>query len=220
MIAGVYDDFLWKALSPDLHDGRILDVGAHIGYHTLSFAALYPRRRVFAFEPNKANCERMQRNLDLNAALAARIRLYPLAVGDLDGLAAFNASANVDDQTSSGGYLDGVVPPLDHTIYQRSGFVGSTVTVRRSDGLEREHGWEPVALIRIDVEGAEHLVLAGALELVRRDRPLLFMEVHSVACMLAVCNILQPLGYAVQLLRLDRPGRGFVMAHPGPSRIG
>jgi hypothetical protein len=76
-----------------------------------------------------------------------------------------------------------------------------------------------VALIKIDVEGAEHLVLAGALELVRRDRPLLFMEGHSVAWNMAECNILQLLGYSVQLLRLDRPGRGFVMARSATMAI-
>jgi hypothetical protein len=37
--------------------------------------------------------------------------------------------------------------------------------------------------------------------------------------MLAVCNILQPLGYAVQLLQLDRPGRGFVMARSATMAI-
>jgi FkbM family methyltransferase len=212
MVAGVYDDFLWRALPAQLGDGCILDVGAHIGYHALSFAAFYPGRRVVAFEPNPANCARLQHNLDLNTSLAERIGLFPVALGDHDGRTGFNASTNVDDQTSSGGYLQGASPPLDDSVYQRSGFVGSTVAVRRLDGLVREYGWGPVALIKIDVEGAEQLVLTGALELLRRDRPLLFIEVHSVACMLAVCNILQPLGYAVQLLQLDRPGRGFVMA--------
>ncbi len=219
MVAGVYDDFLWRALPTQLGEGCILDVGAHIGYHALSFAALYPRRRVFAFEPNPANCERLQHNLDLNASPAARVRLFPVALSDHDGRTGFNASTNVDDQTSSGGYLQGIAPPLDDSVYQRSGFVGSTVAVRRLDGVVLEHGWGPVALIKIDVEGAEQLVLTGALELLRRDRPLLFIEVHSVACMLAVCNILQPLGYAVQLLRLDRPGRGFVMARSATMAI-
>ena len=212
MVAGSYDDFLWRALPTQLGDGCILDVGAHIGYHALSFASLYPGRQVFAFEPNPANCERSQHNLDLNTSLAERIGLFRLALGDHDGRTGFNASTNVDDQTSSGGYLQGVAPPLDDSVYQRSGFVGSTVPVRRLDGLARECGWGPVAFVKIDVEGAEQLVLTGALELLRRDRPLLFIEVHSVACMLAVCNILQPLGYVVQLLHMDRPGRGSVMA--------
>jgi len=217
MVAGGYDDFLWRALPAQLDEGCILDVGAHIGYHALSFAALFPGRRVFAFEPNPANCARLQHNLDLNAGLAERIGLFSVALADHDGRAGFNASTNVDDQTSSGGYLQGVAPPLDDSVYQRSGFVGSTIAVRRLDGLVREHGWGPVAFVKIDVEGAEQLVLTGALELLRQDRPLLFIEVHSVACMLAVCNILQPLGYAVQLLQLDRPGRGAVMARSAAS---
>src|SRR5262249_21760944 len=62
MVAGTHDGFLFDAVSR-FHalEGRVCwDIGAHFGYHTLSFAALVGNLgRVIAFEPNPANLARM-----------------------------------------------------------------------------------------------------------------------------------------------------------------
>jgi len=82
----------------------------------------------------------------------------------------------------------------------------------RLDDLAQGGGWGRVAFMKIDVEGAEHLVLEGATEVLRRDRPLLCMEIHSVACMARVAAILQQLGYSIELLKEDRPSRAHILA--------
>ncbi|MBK7102956.1 MAG: FkbM family methyltransferase [Flavobacteriales bacterium] len=61
----------------------------------------------------------------------------------------------------------------------------------------------PSTCWKIDVEGAEHLVLSGARETLIRDRPLLLIEIHSVVCMLQVLALLHPLG-----LHRRAPARG------------
>lgn len=211
---GSYDAFMWGELPSEPGAGCILDIGAHIGYHALAFAVLYPGRQVKAFEPNPVNLERLHANLALEPDLAERIEVLACALGDVNGELGFNASSSVDDQTSSGGYLDGLLPPLDAGIYERSGFQRSVVGVRRLDDLVEERSWEPVALMKIDVEGAEHLVVEGGLQVIRRDLPVLCIEVHSVVCMLALGNLLQPLGYRIDLLQEDRPSRAHIIARP------
>lgn len=211
MIAGEYDAYLWAPLPKEL-DGIILDVGAHIGYHSLGFAALFPNCRVMAFEPNPANLERLQQHLRINEQVADRITLFPAALSDVEGTLTFRSSANIEDQTSSGGYLERGKPPLDAAIYERAGFSTTTVATHRLDQLAQEHAWTNIKVVKIDVEGAEHLVLEGAVEVLRRDHPMLLMEIHSVVCMLEVLKLLHPLGYEVSLLHEDRPGRCFVVA--------
>jgi FkbM family methyltransferase len=211
MITGEYDAYLWKPL-PTALDGIILDVGAHIGYHSLGFAALYLNCKVVAFEPNPANLERLQAHLDLNKQLADRITVFPAALSDVEGSLTFRSSANIEDQTSSGGYLERGKPPLDPSVYERAGFKTTTVATYRLDELAADQAWSNIKVIKIDVEGAEHLVLQGAMETLRRDHPMLLMEIHSVVCMLEVLKLLHPLGYEVSLLHEDRPGRCFVLA--------
>lgn len=212
MVAGTFDGPIWTALPTPPQHGLVLDIGAHIGYHSLAFSSRYPAAQVVAFEPNPANRQRLQANLDLNPALASRVRLMACALGDTNGSLRFNTSDNVDDETSSGGYLESVDPPLEQAIYARSGFRTMEVPVRRLDDLAGEQRWDRVALMKIDVEGAEQLVLEGAGAILRRDHPFLCIEVHSVACMSAVDRILLPLGYSIRVLDGHSPGRAHIVA--------
>jgi len=214
MVEGRYDEYIFSALPEQLDGGLVLDVGAHIGYHSLCFAALYPTCQVVAFEPNRANQERFKKNLELCPTLSERVRLMGTALGDRAGMVEFRASDQVDDQTSSGGYLGAVAPPLDAAIYERSGFQRSQVELNVLDKLALQDGWERIRLIKIDVEGAEHLVIAGALATLARWRPILMIEIHSAVCMLKVLEFLHPLQYTVAVLHEDRPGRCFIQALP------
>lgn len=212
MVEGTYDAYIWKSIPGQLPPGLILDIGAHIGYHSMAFAALYPDCDVVAFEPNPANLDRLQGMLDLEPDLAGRTHVLAIALSDSAGEMEFQASANVDDQTSSGGYLGVVKPPLDASVYERAGFTASRVLCERLDDLVERHGWRNVHLIKIDVEGAEALVLQGALGLLQRDHPRLLIEIHSAVRMMEVMKLLQPMGYIIDLLHEDRPGRCFIQA--------
>gem|GEM_PF-1296209 len=211
MIAGSYDDHIWKAMPETLAAGVVLDIGGHIGYHTLGMAAKYPTTKVVTFEPNPANLGRLRKHVEMNR-MDGRIELQPVALSDSNGFTVFNLSTNIDDQTSSGSYLESGSPPLDAEVYARAGFVRSEIQVYRLDDLVRSCGWGPIHVLKIDVEGAEHLVLSGALETLERERPLLLMEIHSVVCMLKVLELLHPLGYTAELLHEDRASRCFIAA--------
>ncbi len=53
----------------------------------------------------------------------------------------------------------------------------------------------PVALIKIDIEGAEVLALRGATKILSRDRPVMFIEIHDAQHMAEVLSVIGPIGY-------------------------
>ncbi len=215
MIAGTYDAFLWRAIDGlGLQPGMVLDVGAHIGYHSLAFANHFPAAYVVAFEPNPVNVARIHEQLALNPAMAARMAVRASALAETTGTMDMQASTNIEDQTSSGGHLATVRPVLEAADYARAGFTSMAVAVERLDDVVFGQAWAGIGLVKIDVEGAEQLVLQGAMETLRRDRPVLLVEVHSVACMHHVSEILHILGYHIVLIHEDNARRAFIMARP------
>ena len=132
--------------------GVAIDIGANIGYITMLLAkAVGEHGHVVACEPMPENLEELRRNVSLNSL--EQVRIVPVALGRRKGVA--NMTGDVNGVTSPGG--DGIqveMRPLD------------------SFSLDR------IDLVKIDVEGHEAEVLAGARALIRRAKPRLFIEVH------------------------------------------
>lgn len=219
MVEGVYDPFFWQFLSRhDLRGSTVYDIGAHIGYHALCFERLTgPDGRVHVFEPNPQNLERMDMIRRRNG-VEERIVRHPVALAERSGEGEFNFSTNIDNQTSSGGYLEGSHPPSDQSVYARAGFTRSVVPISTMDEIANDHPPARLGLIKIDVEGAEHEVLRGGRATIARHRPVLLIEIHSVICMMHVAELLTRLDYTMTVLD-DRDavagrGRCFIAAEP------
>ncbi|MDP7348801.1 MAG: FkbM family methyltransferase, partial [Phycisphaeraceae bacterium] len=58
-------------------------------------------------------------------------------------------------------------------------------------------------LLKIDVEGHEAAVLRGAVDLLRRARPTLLIEVHGPGSLGECVQLLDPMGYDIQSMPLD-----------------
>ena len=69
-------------------------------------------------------------------------------------------------------------------------------------------------IIKIDVEGAELLVLKGGKEFFKNHKPIIFMEVHNIIMMFYVHKFLLEHGYNVQVLDESNStlSRCFIMA--------
>jgi FkbM family methyltransferase len=131
-----------------------VDVGANIGYMTSLFAARVGETgRVDSFEPHPRIFAELERNVALLRARpdTAPVRLHALALG------ARNGSARLTEPAAFG------VNEGTATVVQRSphadGASGIDVRLARLDAVL---GTERVALLKIDVEGAEAEVLGGA----------------------------------------------------------
>lgn len=217
MLEGNYDDFLFNyILKFDLKGKTVIDVGAHIGYHSLVFSTLTGEKGgVISFEPNPENFKRFEKNLGHNEELKNRIRLFPMAVSGEDGEVTFHISANVDSGQSSGSFLSSA-----NTYYEKSdGYLDAhekitvqTITLDNVSKLISEEV-KPF-LIKIDVEGGESGVLEGARRIVSEYKPVIVIEVHSIFNMFHVSRILKELNYNLILLKEEIDGRCFIAAEP------
>jgi FkbM family methyltransferase len=143
-------------------DGQtIIEVGAHIGAHTLTLARLVgPSGRVIALEPQPFLRRLASANLALNGADWAQV--MPLAGGDRSGRAELPA-IDYSQTDNFGGISLGSETGTPESI---------AVEVRALDDL----GIDSADFIKIDVEGMEREVLLGARRLIQKHRPVLYVE--------------------------------------------
>lgn len=163
--------------------GTAVDVGAHIGNHTLWFKVAC-ELDVVAFEPISPG--RVTENLKLNG-LDDEVPVWPCALGKERGwakdsgdrvlTAVGETEAERSDPTRSEGRIVKLpegqifVKPLDDVLL------------------------EDVALIKVDVEGMEPEVLMGAKQTISKYRPALFLEARDKQAHLKLEQVLVPMGY-------------------------
>lgn len=145
----------------------------------LMFAALVgPRGKIMAFEPNPANRNRLEMHVARNPSLASRIKVWPLALSEQKGTAVFRSSDLVETGQSSGSHLASALPPEKEVVYAEFKMV--QVETTSIDALIAS-GEVPVpVMMKIDVEGAEHVVLQGGRNFFQAHRPFLLIEVHHI----------------------------------------
>ena len=167
---------------------EILDVGANVGSHTIAFAHFpFSRVTVHAFEPQ---------------SVVFRMLAGTIALNGLDNVRCHQEAASSESNTTieipavdydaPGDFGSLELEPTPH-----SDFVGCRVPDRterirtvRIDDLGLSH----VRLVKIDTEGMEHKVLAGAQNTLERCRPILFFE-YTKTDFAWVRDFLRGLGY-------------------------
>jgi FkbM family methyltransferase len=127
-------------------DWVLFDIGANTGYYSMLFATLAKRGAVHSFEPSELNWHM----LTLTAAVNGfkNIHITKAAVSDTRGVASF-------DRANDGAYSS-----MKHTGRKPSDLIESVATIRL-DEYVADQGIGRVDFIKIDVEGAEGLVLGG-----------------------------------------------------------
>ncbi len=203
LFEGLYQEDVVEALlglSP--RGGVVFDIGAHHGFMSLVAAlAVGADGRVAAFEPNPLSIRHLERNLARNRS--AQVEIVSAAVGDRIG----TVSLNIQKGTAT----------WNTSIYQEFIQRGYEIEQREVpmttiDAYVRETGLVP-NVMKIDVEGAECLVLKGAQETIERHRPALIMEFNPAAAQAAgttigeLVNGLFRQGYRLFALRRNRWGR-------------
>ena len=215
MVSGEYDQFFFDYLKKFNLEGKVVyDVGAHIGYSSMSFAKLVgPTGKVFAFEPNIFNRERFELILRENKTIADVVKIFDVAISDKIGEEDFVFSNNVDNSKSSGSFIESADTFFEKSFYEKNiGFKRIKTKTVPLDRLDTVGILAKPALIKIDIEGAEYLALNGGLETLSKYRPILLIEIHSIFNMLKVSEILNKLNYKVELLKEEKDGRCFIAA--------
>lgn len=168
--AGAYEPhliaFLEAFLAPGMH---IVDAGANIGlYSLLAASRVGAAGRVHSFEPNSENCRLLLASAAANGF--DNISLHPVALGNSTGYAYFTLALG-----SNGGLQD----DLNRNIFDESCKI---VPVMRLDDFDLRR----IDLLKMDVEGAEALLVEGAPDTLSRCRPVIVAEfsyemLHRVA---------------------------------------
>lgn len=215
MISGEYDQELFEHIAKlSLTDKVIYDIGAHIGYHSLGFAKMAgPNGHVYAFEPNPANAQRAEEIAALNPELDENITILNLALSNEAGSTNFLSTDDIEGGTSTGGFIDDASTLWERDRYiDKVGFKLSTVTLETIDHLIATKQIQPPDLMKVDVEGAEQLVLGGAQQTLREHKPTIIIEFHSIYSAFACMNILQEYSYQYTLLKQEPDGRVMILA--------
>lgn len=158
----------------------VVDVGANVGTHAVPLAAkVGPTGLLLAFEPQRVVHALLTSNLVTNGHLHAR---------------ALNAAVGAEP-----GSL--LVPPIDYAATANFGGVGlgaasqgEPVDVLPLDAV----GLEKLALLKIDVEGMEGQVLAGAMQTLKQCQPVIYLEHNAPNGAPDVLQRLLDLGYSLR----------------------
>ena len=163
---GFYDsDMTQFLLRHDFGGGDFLDIGSNIGYYALLFDRIAaPGAKVIAVEPTPSTFKTLTKNV----ASSPRIQPFPFAISDTNGTipfidygyryAVFNSTKNHELP-----FLQGVGHKLDV----------KSITL---DAFCAEYNLHP-ALIKLDTEGTESIILKTGRETLTKNAPVILLEV-------------------------------------------
>jgi FkbM family methyltransferase len=166
---GAWEPDSWAAIAQHLRSGdTFVDVGAHIGYYTLKAASTVGASgRVLAIEPNPRTLEQLKDNVQASNATA--VTIFPFACSDSEGILELFAAPSVNTGESSLSRLN--------ASQEGAAVVSYKVRARPLDDIVREANVSRVDVIKVDVEGAEYVVMKGGSATLSRFHPLLIAEV-------------------------------------------
>lgn len=165
----------WRRFLSRQGKHTIFDVGAHTGESAEVFARLFPQARIYSFEPDP---EVFGQLVSGTRGLGS-VEPVGVALGDRDGEATLYV--NQDRQTNS--LLENSEDWHRYVTQGALQHVGTrAVAVVRIDTFCRERGLRRIDLLKIDAQGYELRILAGAEGMIRDGRiPLIYLEVNFVS---------------------------------------
>lgn len=165
--------------------GVLFDVGAHQGMFSLLFCVSHPQNRSIAYEPSPS-LARTGRELFHKNGILDRAEYVEAALGSRE-------------EERQVWFPDDAFMSLEPHGAKTVGTLMKFVTI---DSEASRLATRPT-VIKIDVEGFEWEVLQGAVETLRNDKPIVFLELHldlldkRGISPSAVCLLLNDLGYCL-----------------------
>uniref|UniRef100_A0A6C0DCE5 Methyltransferase FkbM domain-containing protein n=1 Tax=viral metagenome TaxID=1070528 RepID=A0A6C0DCE5_9ZZZZ len=154
-----------------------IDIGANIGYHSIYMSKKF--KQVYSFEPQKEIFNIL--NLNIKKNNITNIITYNNAVGNENKKIKLSCSNNS---------IHNSIKKIDEDGCE-------SVNMIRLDDIQRLNN---IGYIKIDVEGYEYNVLLGAINLIKKYRPIIIFEEHNDIKMFDTpntINLLEELNYEV-----------------------
>ena len=169
-------------------EGVFIDIGANIGIMTASAARQYPKMKVHAFEPVVNNASALNRII--NYFKLSNVTMHKVALGDENGFIkmVMPVQNNVRFQGLSHVMHHSITENNDGDIYE--------VPIFRLDDFEPiKNISQKIVGIKMDVENFESFVVKGALSIIEKHQPVLYIELWDNENRTSCINDLAKLGY-------------------------
>lgn len=153
----------------------IIDVGANSGLYSILFSKLVGSGgKVYAFEPDKCTFHLLEKNLFLNNC--QNVDAYNFALSNKQSqieMISFNTDVYNLQSGDSFKYMKEVLPSSvsENTSQQMMAY--------KMDDITEVKALNKIDFIKIDVEGAEMLVIEGAIETISKFKPLIIFELSG-----------------------------------------
>ncbi len=182
----------WERISLELwmrlcgRSDTIIDVGANTGVYALLAKTVKPDATIVAVEPVQRVFTKLEENIALNGGGIHAVRA---ALTDHEGVVTLYDAPHLE-------HVLGVSLNKER-IYIVEGKSVHPVSVagRTMAGIAQEFGLPRIDLMKIDVETHEPEVLAGFIDILRRDKPTLLIEILNDQVATRVEELVRGLGY-------------------------
>jgi len=174
-----------------------IDIGANIGLYTLPAALKLNKGKVYAFEPGSINYTILKQHIIMNELV--NVEALNFLVGDE------NITVNFFEDNNSVSPMNSIVMIEKLSSYKS--------TMKKQVSLDSYFDGKDINpdIIKIDVEGAELLVLEGARKLILKSKPKIYLSTHpsrieelgqSIAQLL---NIIRKMNYNIYDVNMNVP---------------
>lgn len=183
---------------------RVLDVGANIGNHTLFWAGVMGAG-VVAVEPHPIIADLLRRNVRKNG-LESRVKILNVACGA--GSAVVSMEIPDPQNMGTSRIVSGSQRGNDTFMVQQTTL--DEACMSRGDDQKFD-------LVKIDTEGSEYEVLRGALKLLEKDKPNLWVEASEqsregcfeILKSIGYRSVVGPVGFSDNYFFSEKRGRPF-----------
>lgn len=164
----VHEPFLTTVLKRSLSHkpGAFVDIGVNVGQTLIKVLALDPQRPYVGFEPQIGCCFFIDQFIRDNAL--NHMKVIPVALSNKNQLCSLFSNSPFDEMASISGRTEVTGREREHQEW---------VSARLGDEVIEEIGLKNIALIKIDVEGAELQVVQGLTKTLAIERPIVIFEV-------------------------------------------
>ncbi len=168
-----------------------IDIGVYRGVYSFKLAQNF--RKVHAFEPNSLLFPYLKKNLN---KIVQNLQLYNIALSDTEGTADLNlpirSNSLFKDNIEELFKLGSATIHIDNTFKD---FKSIKVQKNKLDNMNLG---DNIGFIKIDVEGHEQSVIDGGLETIKKNMPVMLIEIeerHSKKPIIQTINNIKELGY-------------------------
>lgn len=174
----------------------IFDVGAHYGATALKYATLIPKSEIWAFEPYPIAFRQLQA---ATQNCEARVHPVGMALSCMSGVATLNC--NLIDQTNSLLSIDAKANETwgDGVLSTVAAIPISSTTL---DKFVDQNAIKGIDILKLDVQGMEHLVLEGGRKTIERGAVgVIYAEIITMPTyvgqmgLLGMLHVLEQIGY-------------------------